>query len=578
MNLMDLYIKVGTEGISKTKKDINGLSAFTVAAGNLMAKGVEKGAQALVGLVKSAVNSYADFQQYEGGVKKLFGEQDAKAVIENAKKAYKTAGMSANKYLDTVTTFSSKLISDLGGDTQKAVDYADRAIRAMSDNANTFGTDISLVQNAYAGFAKQNYAMLDNLKLGYGGTASEMARLINDSGVLGDTVTVTASNINRVSFDKIIEAINTVQEEMGIAGTTFNEAEGTISGSISALKGSFGNFLKALAGSPEDVKKSLDEIEKSFETFVETVTPVIITESSNIFELLKNLVSNTDEEIARFSQEISSTFTSIVSGITRAIGDLLLDGGLETIISVAFSLIFGLLDYLVIAITDGEAIQKIAQLITNLATLLTNSDSLEKIISAAGDIVWGLTNGLVQAVPILIEAIPEIIFNIVEALLSEETIKALFDVGNSLLLYLLSGFTLFDPIFQAGKDIVEGIWAGISSMLTFLGEQVSEFFDNIFSFNSGSNGSGGGFLRNLISGSHADGLAYVPFDGYVAELHKGERVLTAKEAKAYNNGQSGGNNISIVINGANYSDERTLADAVSRALQNALDRRNAAYA
>ena len=163
MNLMDLYIKVGTQGISGTKKDIKGLSAYTIAAGNLMSEGIKKGAQALVGFVKSSIDSFADFQQLEGGIKKLFGEDDMKSVISNANQAYKTAGMSANKYLETTTSFAASLISGLGGDTKKAAEYADMAIRDMSDNANTFGTDISMIQNAYQGFAKQNYTMLDNL-------------------------------------------------------------------------------------------------------------------------------------------------------------------------------------------------------------------------------------------------------------------------------------------------------------------------------------------------------------------------------------------------------------------------------
>ena len=140
--------------------------------------------------------------------------------MEYANRAYETAGLSANEYMDTVTSFSASLLQGLGGDTEKAAEIANQAVIDMADNANKMGTSMEMIQNAYQGFAKQNYTMLDNLKLGYGGTATEMARLINDSGVLGDTVEVTAETVNSVSFDKMIEAIHVIQDQMGITGTT----------------------------------------------------------------------------------------------------------------------------------------------------------------------------------------------------------------------------------------------------------------------------------------------------------------------------------------------------------------------
>lgn len=169
MNLFELYAKIGVDtneyerGIKQSRTSFSKFSAFTIAQGQLIADAIKKGGAALIGFGKSAISSYADYEQLEGGIKKLFGEDDMKSVISNAKQAYKTAGMSANKYLETTTSFAASLISGLGGDTKKAAEYADMAIRDMSDNANTFGTDISLIQNAYQGFSKQNYTMLDNL-------------------------------------------------------------------------------------------------------------------------------------------------------------------------------------------------------------------------------------------------------------------------------------------------------------------------------------------------------------------------------------------------------------------------------
>ena len=262
MNLMDLFIKIGVD--DQASGSISQLTSFSIAKGNLMADAFKKGLSLMVDLGKQSINTYADFEQLQGGIKKIFGEETMNTVMKNADNAYKTAGMSANQYLETTTSFAASLIAGLEGDTQKAAELSDMAIKDMSDNANTFGSDISTIQNAYQGFAKQNYTMLDNLRLGYGGTASEMARLINDSGVLGDKVTVTASNLNRVSFDKMIEAIHAIQEEMGITGTTEAEAGGTIAGSLNQTKAAWDTLLVAMVNDPKKADEAWGEFANSF--------------------------------------------------------------------------------------------------------------------------------------------------------------------------------------------------------------------------------------------------------------------------------------------------------------------------
>lgn len=189
-------------------------------------------------VTKSAVGHYAEYEQLVGGVETLFKDSSGK-LIDYAKKAYKTAGMSSNKYMDTATSFAASLIQGLGGDTAKAVELTNLAITDMSDNANKMGTDIGSIQDAYQGFAKQNYTMLDNLKLGYGGTQSEMIRLINDSGVLGEKI----ESLDNVTFDQMIEAIHKIQDNLGITGTTALEAGTTISGSWSSVQALFENIL-----------------------------------------------------------------------------------------------------------------------------------------------------------------------------------------------------------------------------------------------------------------------------------------------------------------------------------------------
>ncbi len=195
-------------------------------------------AEKITDVTKSAVSHYAEYEQLVGGVETLFKDSSGK-LIDYAEKAYKTAGMSSNQYMDTATSFAASLIQGLGGDTAKAVELTNLAITDMSDNANKMGTDIGSIQDAYQGFAKQNYTMLDNLKLGYGGTQSEMIRLINDSGVLGEKI----DSLDNVTFDQMIEAIHKVQDNLGITGTTALEAGTTISGSWSSVQALFENIL-----------------------------------------------------------------------------------------------------------------------------------------------------------------------------------------------------------------------------------------------------------------------------------------------------------------------------------------------
>ena len=186
-------------------------------------------ATGLTAITKSAISNYGEYEQLVGGVETLF-KDSADIVQQYASEAFRTTGLNANEYMSTVTSFSASLLQGLNGDTASAAEKANKALVQMSDNANKMGSDMSSIQAAYQGFAKQNYTMLDNLKLGYGGTASEMARLVNESGVLGDSMEVTAETVKNVSFDQLIDAIGVVQDRMEITGTTAKEAASTLQG------------------------------------------------------------------------------------------------------------------------------------------------------------------------------------------------------------------------------------------------------------------------------------------------------------------------------------------------------------
>lgn len=233
------------------------------------------GVAAVAGLTKASVSAFADYEQLVGGVDTLF-KANSKDIQDYADMAYKTAGLSANAYMETVTSFSASLLQGLGGDTKAASRIANLAVTDMADNANKMGTSIEMIQNAYQGFAKDNFTMLDNLKLGYGGTAGEMARLVNESGVMGKSFEATAENVKDIPFDQLILAINKVQTEMGITGTTAKEAAETISGSLASTRASWTNLLTAFGtGDGERISAAFDGLVESGTNFVQNVANIL---------------------------------------------------------------------------------------------------------------------------------------------------------------------------------------------------------------------------------------------------------------------------------------------------------------
>ena len=267
----------GEKTESKLAKAVEKVGGAAVKVGTVVAAGVGAAATAIGTITTMAVKNYAEYEQLVGGVETLFKDSAGK-VLRYAEDAYKNAGMSANEYMETVTSFSASLLQSLGGDTEKAAEYADRAIVDMADNANKMGTSMESIQNAYQGFAKQNYTMLDNLKLGYGGTKEEMARLIEDAAKLKDVqeelgITVDASSM---SFGNIVNAINVMQTEMGIAGATQAEAASTIMGSIGMMKASWTNFVTGLADENADLSTLMDSVIDSFVTVVDNIVPKFI--------------------------------------------------------------------------------------------------------------------------------------------------------------------------------------------------------------------------------------------------------------------------------------------------------------
>lgn len=350
---MNESMKDATNTASKMSSVMKGIGSSAIKVGKGLAVAGAAAATAVTALVSKSVGAFADYEQLTGGVETLFGaggrsvEEYAQSVgksvsdiqgkydslmsaqnvvLENANKAYMTAGMSANEYMDTVTGFSASLISSLGGDTNKAADYANSALVDMSDNANKMGTDMESIKNAYQGFAKQNYTMLDNLKLGYGGTQEEMKRLLSDAEKL------TGQRYDISSFADITQAIHAIQTQMDITGTTAKEASTTISGSWGSLKAAFQNVLVGLTTGGDMFDQSLDALVDSAKTFGQNVIPAITGALSGVGSLIESLapviVAELPSMVSDILPHLVSATKSLVTGLISqlpALGKAVLD-------------------------------------------------------------------------------------------------------------------------------------------------------------------------------------------------------------------------------------------------------------
>lgn len=374
---------------SAWKKALTKLKPAAAAAVKALAAVTAAAAAAFGAVVKQSVEDYSDYEQLVGGVETLFKSSSDK-VVAYANNAYKTAGLSANDYMETVTSFSASLLQGLGGDTEAASVIADQAITDMSDNANKMGTDMEMIQNAYQGFAKQNYTMLDNLKLGYGGTAGEMARLINDSGVLGDTMKVTEQTVNEVSFDKMIEAIHVVQTNMGITGTTAKEASETIQGSVSAMRAAWKNFTTGMADDTQDFDTLVDNVVDSVDTVADNVIP-------RIQKLLPRLTQGLSDLTQRLSSKIpgllSKVLPSFIRSTTKIVQNIAgtLTKSIPVIIDAASELFSGVV----------RAIPGVAK------EVLKN---MPKIIKAVVDGLWNGVKSIVETVQDIFGATHEAVY------------------------------------------------------------------------------------------------------------------------------------------------------------------------
>lgn len=498
MNLLDTFIKIGVK--DEATKNAQGIFDSIGSMAGKLAKGIA--AAGIVSAIKdagvAALDAGANFEQLKGGVETLFGAggrsieeyaewtgqtvdeasgdydrlmQAQDLMMQNSYNAFQTAGLSQNEYIKQVTGFSAALVSSLGGDTVEAARLADVAITDMADNANKMGTDMESIQNAYQGFAKQNYTMLDNLSLGYGGTASEMARLVKDSGVLGEAgKDLTAENLNeKVSFDKIVEAIHVVQQQKDIYGTTSKEASQTVSGSIGMVKAAFENMVTGFSIGGERVDQDINNL----------VNALGIA-AQNIFDMLGQILASVGEAVATRLPELASAAMDYI--VANAPGML----------SAALTFFLQIVEGIAGALPS--IIAAVPEIIYGIVSTLW--DSRWQIVDAAGYIIDGLVEGLWAGIDSVINVITSICSGAVDAVKNFFGIASPSKVMRGIGGYITEGLSL--GLADGKKDVTKA-WDGI----------IDEFSTEPISVGVTATRRGG---AGTVNNYNINGLSYQGYD------------------------------------------------------------------
>ena len=563
MNLFDLVATLSLdtseyeEGVKKSSKVMGGLGKAVGGFAKVGAVALGATTTAVSALTKSSIDAYANFEQLSGGIQKLYGDASDQ-MMEYAKNAYKTSGMSANTYMQNATAFSASLINSLGGDVKKASEQTDLAMRAISDNVNTFGMDMESVTNAYKGFARQNYTMLDNLSLGYAGTKEGMEQLIKDANEYGKA-TGQASDLTIESFSDIITAIDLVQQKQSIAGTTAKEASTTIEGALTMTKSAWENLLTGLADPEADFGALVDNLVTSIvgegegEGLLNQIIPAIERALSGIGQLVEKsapiISSAFPKLIGQVLPSLVSSASALLTGLVSALPDLIqvlaeqgpmiietLVGGLQQALPVLLEAVPMIIETLVNGLVEmlpeliPVAVEMLSQLVLGIA------ENIPMLIESGISLIKALIQGLIQAIPVLIQNLPQILMAIVNGLL--QGAGMLLEVGIDLILDFLAGIikagaTLFVKVYQfaqnipekikegisniweIGKNIVSGIWNGISGGIGWIKQKISGWVDDVMGFLKGLFGiaSPSKWARDVIGLNIAKGMALGITDG-----------------------------------------------------------------
>lgn len=437
-------------------------TAASMAALGTTAVAVGKG---VAKAVKASIEGFGDYEQLVGGVETLF-KSSSNEVVKYANNAYKTAGLTANEYMETVTSFSASLLQSLNGDTAKAAQVADMAITDMSDNANKMGTDMSSIQNAYQGFAKQNYTMLDNLKLGYGGTQKEMERL------LADAEKISGQKYDISNLNDVYQAIHVIQTNLGITGTTAKEASTTIQGSIKAVKSTFQNLITGLADKNANIKQLVGNFTDSVITAGKNIIPRIVTIVKNIGPAISETVTTL---LPQLIPVVSELINQLVNGIMQ---------NLKPIIQAATTIVSTLAK----ALTEDDTITAIIDatlyLVDSIVGMLRNPEQLQKLIDAAIKITLEIASGLLQMMPQIIDAGLQLIKGLIKGLWNNRglILSTIKQLGKTIISNIKAVFGIHSPstiLADIGKNLILGLIRGLQNSLHLVVDKVKNLGNTV---------------------------------------------------------------------------------------------------
>ena len=695
MNLFELFVKIGVDdqASSNLEKITGKIGNGLKTAAKIGTAAISAASGAVVALTKNAVENYAQYEQLVGGVDTLFKGASQK-LQGYAAEAYRTSGMSANEFMENATSFSASLISALGDDTEKAADYANRAMISMSDNANKMGTSLDSIVQTYQSLSRGNMAMLDNLKLGYGGTKAELQRLIKDAASYTDIqkemgVTVDASSM---SFDNIVNAIAVVQSKLGIAGATAQEAGSTIEGSINSMKAAWQNLLTGMADEEADfetlinnlvttvagdgtesnqglignilprievalggvsdligqlfpvimdkipsiIESTLPKLTNSAVKIVESLINGISQNQGTLFDTAFGVVTTLITAISDMLPEIvilgAHTLTSLVSGLSDALPSLIettsnLIPTIVQIISDNFPELVvsgvALIEQLVLGIAENidAVINSIMSVIETIVYSLTDPWALNKILGAALVLITELAWGLMDAIPQLIDSVIMIVEGIVEFLLDPANMAMLIQTAIQLVIAIGTGLVGAIPKLitavsklvvniasyfkdydwgSLGRNLVEGFKRGISNawrnlknwFRSLFGDLIgiakrilgiaspSKVFKKLGGFTAEGFGIGWEDEFANVNKELEKSLAFENLDPNIG-INASVKSVKSTSSGTKSSGMFGGtvfSGLTININGAKYSDERELVEAIAERLQMMTERREAVYA
>lgn len=634
MNLFELFVKIGVDDQASGKlKDLGGkLGNGLKTAAKIGTAAVGAAAAGITALTTAAVNNYAEYEQLVGGVDTLFKDASQK-VQQYAADAYKTAGMSANDYMANATAFSASLISALDGDTEAAAEYANRAMVSMSDNANKMGTNIDSIVQTYQSLARGNFAMLDNLKLGYGGTKTELERLIADAASYTEIqkemgITVDASS---TSFDNIVNAIAVVQGKLGIAGATALEAGTTIEGSVNSMKAAWDNLVTGVADKNADLEGLIGDF---VTTIVGDGTESNLGVLGNIMPAVKSALNGASrlvsEMIPIIVQEIPSIINDnlpILAEAAVSIIKSLVDGisqnqkklfktAQETIVFLAKSIIKMLPEIVrtglevILSLSEGisdsldEIVPAVVDVVVQIVETLTSADTLERLFGAALKIIETLADNLLSD-----EALDKMINTAVQVVVSlgqfiANNVGKLFEVAAKIITSLMEYLT--DPqnllnLAGAGLEIISSLGKALLGAVDGLSGYLAEIAANIIEWFTGIDLSEAGeeaiksyflgmlgfmktkgvrdFLPSGLSGGIEGGIL-----GAIGESEYQEIIIdpeaeiptldTNPSAKYRNNAGNVFGDIYITVDGAKYSDEEMLAETIAFKIKDMVETKN----